>query len=131
MAASRGFPSGQEGPPEWHGTWGGLSGKERTALKRQTSRATGTKFGRPRKVDDSEHIAHRKADEAPRRSVVGAWSANPQHALIPDGARWHYMASSDALRAPNQELLQALLKPVSQDGILPAALTFCMTSADA
>ena len=44
-------------PPEGHGTWGGLSGKERTALKRQTSRADGTKFGRPRKVDDSEHIA--------------------------------------------------------------------------
>ena len=99
MAASRGFPSGQEGSPEWHGTWGGLSGKERTAPKRQTSRATGTKFGRPRKVDDSEHIAHRKADEA----------------------RWHYMASSDALRRRNQERLQALLKPVSQVRILPGA----------
>ena len=32
-------------------------GKERTALKRATSRANGTKFGRPRKVDDSDHIA--------------------------------------------------------------------------
>jgi len=31
--------------------------KERTALKRETSRANGTKFGRPRKVDDTEHIA--------------------------------------------------------------------------
>ena len=31
--------------------------KERTALKRQASRASGTKFGRPRKVDDAEHIA--------------------------------------------------------------------------
>ena len=31
--------------------------KERTALKREASRANGTKFGRPRKVDDSEHIA--------------------------------------------------------------------------
>jgi DNA invertase Pin-like site-specific DNA recombinase len=30
--------------------------KERTALKRHTSRANGKKFGRPRKVDDSEHI---------------------------------------------------------------------------
>src|SRR5271168_4133335 len=30
--------------------------KERTALKRQTSRANGTKFGRPRKVDDAEYI---------------------------------------------------------------------------
>jgi DNA invertase Pin-like site-specific DNA recombinase len=30
--------------------------KERTALKRHISRANGTKFGRPRKVDDAEHI---------------------------------------------------------------------------
>ena len=30
--------------------------KERTALKRETSRANGTKFGRPKKVDDTEHI---------------------------------------------------------------------------
>jgi DNA invertase Pin-like site-specific DNA recombinase len=34
--------------------------KERTALKRATSRANGTKFGRPRKVDDSEHITTAK-----------------------------------------------------------------------
>ena len=30
--------------------------KERTALKREAARANGTKFGRPRKVDDCEHI---------------------------------------------------------------------------
>jgi DNA invertase Pin-like site-specific DNA recombinase len=34
--------------------------KERTALKRETSRANGTKFGRPRKVADTEHIATAK-----------------------------------------------------------------------
>jgi DNA invertase Pin-like site-specific DNA recombinase len=34
--------------------------KERTALKRATSRANGTKFGRPRKVADAEHIATAK-----------------------------------------------------------------------
>jgi DNA invertase Pin-like site-specific DNA recombinase len=31
--------------------------KERTALKRQASRANGTKFGRPKKVADANHIA--------------------------------------------------------------------------
>ena len=31
--------------------------KERTALKRSASHANGTRFGRPRKVDDAEHIA--------------------------------------------------------------------------
>ena len=31
--------------------------KERTALKCQSSRANGTKFGRPKSVNDSQHIA--------------------------------------------------------------------------
>jgi DNA invertase Pin-like site-specific DNA recombinase len=30
---------------------------ERTALKRASSRANGTRFGRPKKVDDAEHIS--------------------------------------------------------------------------
>ncbi|ORJ58142.1 DNA invertase [Mycobacterium simiae] len=34
--------------------------RERTALKRNASRANGTKFGRPRKVGDVEHIATAK-----------------------------------------------------------------------
>ena len=38
--------------------------KERTALKRATSRANGTKFGRPRKVDDNDHIATAKRMKA-------------------------------------------------------------------
>ena len=38
--------------------------KERTALKRQASRANGTKFGRPRKVCDAEHIATAKRMKA-------------------------------------------------------------------
>ena len=38
--------------------------KERTALKRQASRANGTRFGRPRKVADAEHIATAKRMKA-------------------------------------------------------------------
>src|ERR1700759_1649491 len=38
--------------------------RERTALKRESSRARGTRFGRPRKVDDSEHIATAKRMKA-------------------------------------------------------------------
>ena len=38
--------------------------KERTALKREASRKNGTKFGRPRKVDDAEHITTAKRMKA-------------------------------------------------------------------
>lgn len=38
--------------------------KERTALTRAASRTNGTKFGRPRKVDDVEHIATAKRMKA-------------------------------------------------------------------
>ncbi len=43
--------------------------KERTALKRAVSRANGTKFGRPRKGANAEHVSTAKADEerSPRR----------------------------------------------------------------
>jgi DNA invertase Pin-like site-specific DNA recombinase len=47
--------------------------KERTALKRETSRANGTKFGRPRKVDDFVHIAtarRMKADGHTARDIA-------------------------------------------------------------
>ncbi|HEY2504795.1 MAG TPA: recombinase family protein [Mycobacterium sp.] len=42
--------------------------KERTALKRAASRANGTKFGRPRKVDDTEHVATAKRMKADRHT---------------------------------------------------------------
>jgi DNA invertase Pin-like site-specific DNA recombinase len=38
--------------------------KERTALKRATSRANGTKFGRPRKVASAEHVSTAKRMKA-------------------------------------------------------------------
>ncbi len=38
--------------------------KERTALKRAASRANGTRFGRPRKVDDADHITTAKRMKA-------------------------------------------------------------------
>jgi DNA invertase Pin-like site-specific DNA recombinase len=38
--------------------------KERTALKRNASRANGTQFGRPRKVADAEHISTAKRMKA-------------------------------------------------------------------
>jgi len=47
--------------------------KERTALKRATSRANGTKFGRPRKVGDAVHIAtakRMKADGHTARAIA-------------------------------------------------------------
>jgi len=43
--------------------------KERTALKRQASRANGTKFGRPKKVADVEHIATAKRMKADGHSA--------------------------------------------------------------
>jgi DNA invertase Pin-like site-specific DNA recombinase len=66
--------------------------KERTALKRQASRANGTRFGRPRKVDDSEHITtakRMKADGHTGRDIakyLGVRRATLYRYLSPDSA---------------------------------------------
>src|SRR6516165_8289191 len=47
--------------------------RERTALKRHASRANGTKFGRPKSVNDSQHIAtarRMKADGHTARAIA-------------------------------------------------------------
>lgn len=43
--------------------------KERTALQRAASQSRGTKFGRPRKVDDDEHIATARRMKADGHTV--------------------------------------------------------------
>jgi len=45
--------------------------KERTALKRAASRAHGTRFGRPRKVTDPDHLATARRMKADGRTARG------------------------------------------------------------
>jgi DNA invertase Pin-like site-specific DNA recombinase len=66
--------------------------KERTALKRAASRANGTKFGRPRKVDGADHIAtakRMKADGHTGKDIakyLGVSRATLYRYLTEDGA---------------------------------------------
>jgi len=66
--------------------------KERTALKREASHANGTKFGRPRKVDDIGHMAtakRMKADGHTGKDIgkyLGVSRATLYRYLTEDGA---------------------------------------------
>ena len=92
--------------------------RERTALKRAASRVNGTKFGRPRKVDDADHIAtssRREPDRAGsgshavrRRADTLNRSAGPS-IRPPDGPPWRAAArrarrSVDGSRRGRQHL---------------------------
>jgi len=63
--------------------------KERTALKRAASRANGTRFGRPRQVNDTDHIAtarRMKADGHTGKDIAKAFD-NPvlRHSALDPG----------------------------------------------
>ena len=61
--------------------------KERTALKRATSRANGTKFGRPRKVSDSDHIATAKRMKSDGHAIKDIVQAHRTTTRIREGQR--------------------------------------------
>ena len=66
--------------------------KERTALKRASSRANGTKFGRPRKVDDTEHIATAKRMKADGHSGKDI----AKYLGVSRATLYRYLAEADA-----------------------------------
>ena len=68
--------------------------KERTALKRASSRANGTKFGRPRKVNNAFPARGTATTPSPWAGIHPNSSAMP----IPPGALW---AGSSLRRSPN------------------------------
>jgi DNA invertase Pin-like site-specific DNA recombinase len=66
--------------------------KERTALKLAASRANGTKLGRPRKVDDAEHIAiakRMKADGHTGKDIA-------KYLGVSRATLYRYLSQSDA-----------------------------------
>lgn len=74
-------------------------GQAHTALKRESSRTNGTKFGRPRKVDDTEHIAtakRMKADGHTGRDIA-------KYLGVSRATLYRYLADSRCLIAPNPD----------------------------
>jgi DNA invertase Pin-like site-specific DNA recombinase len=66
--------------------------KERTALKRQASRANGTRFGRPKKVVDAAHIATAKR----MRSDGHAAKAVAKYLGVSRATLYRYLSEHDA-----------------------------------
>ena len=67
--------------------------RERTALKRAASRVNGTKFGRPRKVDDADHIAtarRMKADGHTAKDIA-------KYLGVSRATLYRYLGSPDAV----------------------------------
>ena len=68
--------------------------KERTALQHEASRTNGTKFGRPRKVDDTEHLAtakRMKADGHTGRDIA-------KYLGVSRATLYRYLADDEAAR---------------------------------
>jgi len=66
--------------------------KERTAIKRETSRANGTKFGRPRKVDDADAAKARQLRDKGIPATDIAKMLGVSHATV-----YRYLAESAPL----------------------------------
>jgi len=67
--------------------------RERTALKRAASRVNGTKFGRPRKVDDADYIAtarRMKADGHTAKDIA-------KYLGVSRATLYRYLGSPDAV----------------------------------
>jgi DNA invertase Pin-like site-specific DNA recombinase len=69
-------------------------GKERTALKRQASRANSSKFGRPKKVKDGDNIA-----TARRMKAAGHAARDiPKYFGVSRATLYRYLKSTSLLR---------------------------------
>ena len=90
--------------------------KERTALKRAASRVNGTRFGRPRKVDDAEHITtakRMKADGHTGRDIAKYLGVEQSDVVPVPGQRRCHMkhAGRNGIRTTTTRLSRAPLLP--------------------
>ena len=68
--------------------------QERTALQRASYRPNGTRFGRPRKVDDTEHIATAKRMKADGQT--GRDDTSPSFVGVSRATLYWYFAEDGA-----------------------------------